>query len=196
MNCPRMVVFVLLAGLRLQAGELSQPAKSDVKICVEAGVGGPWAVMRAEKIATQMFADIGVGIEWYHDRRHCNIPPEEFLDILLSTSASDRQFPGALAYSRLADGVHIVVFYNRVAKMVDPKRVPNLLANVLVHEIAHMLEGISRHSDKGIMKAHWDEADLLQMSSTPLPFTPEDVELIRRGLAQRQIVTRLSLRRE
>ena len=32
------------------------------------------------------------------------------------------------------------------------------------------------------MKAHWDAHDFMQMALTPLPFAPEDIELIQRGL--------------
>jgi len=154
---------------------------------MEAGFGGPWVMRQAEVLAAQIFAGIGVGIGWYHDRRHCKVPPEGFLVILLSTGAPDLQFPGALAYSQLADGVHIEVFYNRVAQMVEPKCVPTLLAHVLAHEIGHMLEGVSRHSDEGIMKAHWDERDFSKMSYQLLSFAPQDVGLIQSGIVKRQM---------
>ncbi len=194
MNCPRMIASVFLAGLTLRASELrptaQHNAQKDVKICMEVGAAPPWVVVQAKSFAAKMFADIGVGIEWYYDRRHCHVPPEEFLVVLLSTGAPDGELPDALAYSRLADRVHIEVFYNRVAKMVDPSQVPNVLAHVLVHEIAHMLEGINRHSTEGVMKAHWDARDFLQMSGRALNFAPEDVELIQRGLAQRETMTR------
>jgi hypothetical protein len=35
------------------------------------------------------------------------------------------------------------------------------------------------------MKAHWDPRDFQEMSWKLLPFTPQDVELIRRGLEAR-----------
>jgi hypothetical protein len=115
------------------------------------------------------------------------VPPEEFLVILVSTGASDSKLPGALAYSQLDDGAHIEVFYNRVVNTVEPRRAPVLLGHVLAHEIAHMLEGVNRHSDEGVMKAHWDERDFIEMSDRNLPFAPEDAELIQRGIMQRRL---------
>jgi hypothetical protein len=64
-------------------------------------------------------------------------------------------------------------------------RVPNLLAHVLVHEITHLIQGINRHSDRGVMKARWDEDDYEQMRSRRLAFTEYDIRLIRLGLEVR-----------
>jgi hypothetical protein len=188
MKFPQAIASVLLGGLSLHANARTQTAPNPVKICMEAGVGALLVVTQGETIATQMFANIGVGVEWYRDDRHCKVPPEEFLVILLSTGAPDSKLPGALAYSRLDGGSHIEVFYNRVVETVEPRRVPILLGHVLAHEIGHTLEGLSRHSEAGVMKAHWDERDFMQMSDKPLPFAPEDAELIQRGVMQRRIL--------
>ncbi len=61
-----------------------------------------------------------------------------------------------------------------------------LLAHVTVPEIAHILEGIVRHSDTGIMKAKWSDSDYREMQRHPPLFVPEDVRLIQEGLARRQ----------
>jgi predicted Zn-dependent protease len=60
-----------------------------------------------------------------------------------------------------------------------------ILGYVLAHEIAHVLQGIARHSATGIMRARWTDNDLRQMGIRVLAFTPEDVQLIRRLLAHR-----------
>lgn len=166
MNVPGVAVFVL-------------------SICMETGAGDHWVIAQAETITTRMYAGIGVGIEWRHSA-NCNAAPGEALIIEISTGAPEYRFPGALAYSSLADGTHIEVFYDRVNKTVEPRRVPSLLAHVLAHEIAHQLEGIGRHSADGVMKAHWDERDFLQMADKPLHFDPADVDLIRRGSSMKR----------
>jgi hypothetical protein len=48
-----------------------------------------------------------------------------------------------------------------------------------------MIQGIDRHSDSGVMKSCWTASDYAEMRSTPLPFTPQDIRLIRLGLATR-----------
>jgi len=81
--------------------------------------------------------------------------------------------------------VHIVVFYDRIVDMYVRSQVALVLGHVLVHEMTHILEGIARHSERGVMKAHWSSADLMQMSRKPLGFEREDIELIRLGMAAR-----------
>jgi hypothetical protein len=67
----------------------------------------------------------------------------------------------------------------------EPRRVPALTADVIAHEIGHILEGVIRHSASGVMKADWDEDDLSQIAWKPLPFAPIDVFLIHQGLLGR-----------
>jgi hypothetical protein len=59
----------------------------------------------------------------------------------------------------------------------------------MAHEIAHVLEGICRHSREGVMKAHWTDADLGEMFARPLPFSFVDAELIHTGFSRRQELT-------
>ena len=46
----------------------------------------------------------------------------------------------------------------------------------------HVLEGVSRHSDRGVMKARWEPADFRAMASRPLPFAAIDVLLIQAAM--------------
>jgi hypothetical protein len=79
-------------------------------------------------------------------------------------------------------GARIYVFVDRVAAMVPPSRIGPLLGHVLVHEITHGLQGVSRHSPRGVMKAHWDTPDFRAMEVHPLPFDDQDVLLIHAGI--------------
>jgi hypothetical protein len=60
-----------------------------------------------------------------------------------------------------------------------------VLAYVLAHELAHVMQGIDRHSASGILKAEWSHQDWELMRNGRLTFTPEDVELIREGLKRK-----------
>jgi hypothetical protein len=53
------------------------------------------------------------------------------------------------------------------------------LAYVMAHEIGHVLQGVSRHSQEGVMKAHTPNAHAL---TSKLRFAHEDVSLIHSGL--------------
>ena len=54
---------------------------------------------------------------------------------------------------------------------------------VLAHELAHVMQGIVRHSESGILKANWSSGDFSEMMYFRLSFTRFDVELIHQGLA-------------
>ena len=58
----------------------------------------------------------------------------------------------------------------------------SLLAYVLAHELAHVMQGLDHHSASGIMKANWSYREYFMMLSRTLTFTAEDVDLIRAGL--------------
>ena len=52
----------------------------------------------------------------------------------------------------------------------------------MAHEITHVLQGISRHSETGLRRARWSPEDYRQLPSKPLLLTPYDVKLIRMGV--------------
>jgi hypothetical protein len=151
---------------------------------------------RAQSVASRMFATAGVKIDW-RDPRSC---PAGAILVSLAEVAPASDHPGAMAYAMPYEGTHIVVFYDRIrirSAGVAPNALPVLLAHVLVHEIAHILQGVDRHSETGVMKACWENLDFSQMRFKPLPFTALDVDLIQRGLDGRNrnaapVVDRLS----
>src|SRR4029079_5847282 len=87
----------------------------------------------------------------------------EGIAITLSDETAAGQHPGEFAYSMPYQGTRIVVFYNRLLTSLRGSRVPSVLGYVLAHEIAHVLQGISRHSASGIMKPKWDPRDYTEM---------------------------------
>ncbi len=46
--------------------------------------------------------------------------------------------------------------------------------------MAHVLQGVGRHSESDIMKAQWNGNDYREMDAGQLAFAVEDVEMIRR----------------
>jgi hypothetical protein len=141
--------------------------------------------VQAKSIAGKMFAKIAVTTRWHDDWHVC---PADALQIWLDANTPVKFFPGALAYARPYEGTQIHVFLDRVIKEPSSKLRPILLAHVMVHEITHILEGVSSHSDRGVMKAQWDSRDFSEMAWRPLPFAMQDVELIHAGLAKRTAI--------
>ena len=83
-------------------------------------------------------------------------------------------------------GDDIRVLYDRVQSLVTPAHEPHLLAYILAHELAHILESTGRHSATGIMKAQWTPEDYADIASGKLTFTSEDIELVHGGAIVRQ----------
>jgi hypothetical protein len=152
-------------------------------VCAEHGTAGPVA-HSAEVLAARMFAKIGVQIEWRAANSCAGI--DNALAVTFSDDTPANRLPGALAYALPYEGTHVVVFYDRITGQVKDAVVPILLAHVLVHEITHILQGVSRHSASGVMKARFSEADHFEMKRKGLCFTKEDIDLIHIGLAWRQ----------
>jgi hypothetical protein len=178
MRITTIITMTALMGLGAQAAE---PA-GDRPVTVCMGVGTTTAETIARKLATRMFADIGVTLDWRNPRA-C---PADAIRIGLTDGHPD-EHRGPLAYALPYEGVHIRVFYDRILRYqrYDPNLVPNLLAHVLVHEITHILQGTERHSGSGVMKANWEVKDFSAMVTKPLRFEDEDIGLIRKGLAVR-----------
>jgi hypothetical protein len=103
------------------------------------------------------------------------------IQVTYSLKTADQVAPRALAYALPFGGVHIKVFYDRVPGKSDISR-SHVLAHILVHEISHILQGIDRHSDSGIMKARWVDADFKQMEAGALAFAGENLLWIHKGI--------------
>jgi hypothetical protein len=140
----------------------------------------------AEVLANEIFAGVGVKIDWRIGRPSRSQRSRQTpIVIEMTTGTPQERLPGALAVALPYEGVHINVFYDRVQEATEPQLTPDVLAHVLVHEITHILQETCRHSGTGVMKARRNHKDYMEMKIKPLSFTEEDVQLIRIGLARR-----------
>ncbi len=175
----RTAMLAMAVAMAVQAG---QARKQNVVVYLENNANVPQDVTnRAQELASSMFASIGVKIDWRIGEPSASSSPGA-IAMSLARNTPKMEMPGALAYAMPHEGVHIVVFWDRMECGLIPTE---LLAHVMVHEITHILEGVSRHSESGIMRAQWTEVDHKTMKTRPLSFAAEDVELIHRGLMTR-----------
>jgi hypothetical protein len=181
MKISNAVMIALLPAAAAGQTKPTTPPAPKVIICLEYG-NDPSVTHHAQIMASGMFAGIGVTTEW-HGNHSC--PARRDIVISLSSGTPQDYRPGVLAEARPYEGIHIRVFYDRIQKSAEPRIVPRLLAHVLVHEITHLLEGEDRHSASGVMKTVFDEHDFQAMRWKPLPFAPEDVQLIHAGIERR-----------
>ena len=139
----------------------------------------------AKTLASMMFAGIRVGLRWY-EPPVCRAGTTDPVFVTLQTLTPKGYFPRALGTALPLEGSHAWVFYDRVRRSYrGDKYVAALLAHVMAHEIAHVLQGSGHHSDSGIMKAQWSDTECARIAYFPLMFTREDEVLIHRGLEER-----------
>jgi hypothetical protein len=177
-----VMTMALVVAASASAGEAAQAQRMERRVAVCSGMGNDFVIPRAQSIAAGMFAGIGIGIEWKSERA-C---PPDAIRITFSYETDRALLSGALAYALPYEGTHIVVFYDRLKDPGRPNRLPGVLAHVMAHEITHILQGIHRHSESGVMKAKWTREDFNEMVFKPLPFTDTDMELIHNGLDARE----------
>jgi hypothetical protein len=180
------------------AGE--HPGKSWYRVNVQltSQVSTPSDLLRdGEEAATTIFAGIHVQLLWAGHAQPASkavggcvdeLPMHDLaVEIVSHAPASFSDVALAMAMPYADSGVRIVIFYDRVEPLLRGHHAPEaaILGYVLAHEIAHVLQGIARHSEVGIMRAHWTDNDFKQMGIRALTFTAEDVQLIRQRLALR-----------
>jgi hypothetical protein len=125
-------------------------------------------------MASDIFAGAGVKLSWRPGFKGC---PRQGILITMMNQTPPAMHPRALAYATPYEGTHIWIFYDRVAQS-GRSLLPFLLTNVIVHEVAHVLQGTVRHSEQGIMKAHWSQDDFNSMLRRELTFNTDDIDLI------------------
>jgi hypothetical protein len=86
-------------------------------------------------------------------------------------------------------GYFAYVFYDRVQELAVRQRLGHaLLADVMAHEIGHLLLGSNSHSVSGIMCSHWNNDQLRSIGEGAMAFVPSQSKMMRNRLRTRQIV--------
>ncbi len=163
-----------------------QPHAPGVTIhLLQSGMAVPVAVLgRAQLVVTNIFASIGVPVEWRTLGRTAGGEAVVTIEMQFDYGMPVTFQPGALAYAMPygIGGTRIHVFSDRVLHVSSRELAGPYLGHVMAHEITHVLQGINRHSAEGVMKEHWSIHDFYEMEFRPLQFATEDVELIHAGL--------------
>jgi hypothetical protein len=179
----RLKALVMAVGLTAAAAGAEDRKTSvgrDVAICMQQ-IGNP-RVREASRIATRIFGDIGIRLEW-RPLTKCPVAADA-VHVSLSSETPKEAATHALAYAFPIEGRRIVILQNRV-EAISYGRFSQVLAYVLVHEISHIFQGSLRHSPTGIMKARWTRNEFCHITDHSLSFTDEDVDLIYDGLDSR-----------
>jgi len=184
-----LVPILISAALsHAQSGFESKASKVNAYVQFTIGELPPQMVFAAEAMASRIFTEAGVCINWRMGWSKRNREKQPILIDIASDVAETSPRDG-LAYAWVFEGVHITIFWDRVKRAASHGTATSLLAHVLVHEITHILQGTEHHSMHGIMKARWTSEDIWQMARKPLGFDRRDLGLIQRGPVIRRAVT-------
>lgn len=139
---------------------------------------------RAKELASGLMERAGVQLRWSQPQPGC-----ENIEIQMDPDAPSGFQRESLAYAlpfAKGPGPRIHIFRDRLpdGRGIQPHV---LLAYVIVHEIVHVLDGMNRHSEGGVMKARWDYADYLAMGHRTLTFSAEDLYWIREHFHSTQL---------
>lgn len=135
--------------------------------------------------ADALFAEVGVKVHWHLFDRNTPAPPPGAFTVHVIRFASEKATPAALATTRLS-ACAITIFADRIlhrSESAHPSVRNKMLAYVMAHELAHAIQGISRHSNQGILKAAWTNADFADMLFDEFKFSYFDAALIRQRAA-------------
>ena len=185
--------MILMAAATMAVTTAAPKAASAEKLTVyltdQANVD-PCLKSTAKAQAQQIFARYGISLRWKDGRRPAsNFDGSIAIELVHNAPSLDLATAHALAHAKMKEGVSIAVFWDRIRYKHHAAAV---LAHVFVHEITHLLQGVPRHSETGIMKGNWNRLDFAAMvpgatqGVEPLQFETEDLELIREGLANRK----------
>jgi hypothetical protein len=174
-----------LGWMVMAAAMVARGAPVDVTAYVR--MEGRFQLWAAQRMANEILGRAGVTVGWEKGWPAAGGTRGVAVRILLSETTPEELLPGALAVAYPYSGCakSITVFLNRIRQLTQGRfrEETSLLGYVLAHEIAHVLQGVDRHSDGGVMKAVWSLEDRAAIFKGRLEFLPEDIHLIRLGVA-------------
>lgn len=147
------------------------------------------AMGRAQGIVLDAYAEIGIRVVWHSASSlpsDCvQTPMHRQIVFDLSTGAAGRS-QGALAFANpySKKGACVTLLIDRLKDSAErnPDTTGIVMGHVLAHEIGHVLQGIARHSETGLMKERWSVKEIQEMWRARLRFTAYDAELIMESL--------------
>ena len=157
----------------------------------------PPTLLRAEKVATQVFAASGISLDWlncggpaepgtaqaacneasFPSHLHIRIRPRS---LNLEPSTIGLSYSGQDGAGRQAD-----IFYAGISLLEQTNHADSgvLLGKVIAHELGHLLLGPDSHAPSGLMRPLWNADDLSCAGAGQLLFTRAQSQKLRARLA-------------
>ena len=182
-----------LASWDASAREIEAGIEPEVTVYLVGGHAVPLPLLtQGKQTASKILAQAGVRLRWAPGtpdaasaRRETSRSARTII-LTLAERAPQGLPPGALALALPygGDPGSVTVFCDRIEGLLRAIQVgPGaVFGHVLAHEIIHVLQRVARHSETGVMQAHWTRADYSAMAAKPLSLAALDVTLIRTAL--------------
>jgi len=154
----------------------------------------------AEEGARQIFLRAGVDVAW----RNCSklLATEQtkaapcgsigaghvVAEILPHANSEQLRFRlevlGTAHITNKKESFYCFLFYDRIERLAGSRSLKTkLLANVLAHEVGHLIMDSNTHSLSGIMSGRWDGDGLRQISQGGMSFQPSESRIMRQRLS-------------
>lgn len=202
-----LLLFVVTTPDLLEAAQPSgtgSQGENQIRIRVYDYAGVSEDVLRkAEDVTTGIFQKVGVDLVWFtcarngkfSDKASCPDAMDR-TDLILNIvpHSMSKGLRGKDEVEGLAvDGPdefsgHAWVFFDR-AKEVAAKHLlnlPNVLGNLVAHELGHLLLGSCSHSKTGLMRAGWSREEFIAANRGELGFSGPERERILKGVVARR----------
>lgn len=200
-NLQRVAIALAVAGHALsiaaaEANSASAAATRDsvvIAVYNQAEVSQK-TVLKAEKIASEIFRDAGIETQWINcdvlaesrDSSSCSrIPASVRFDLHILRSSLDlpKEVLGLAFVPTEGMGRHADLFYDSVARMQKSSSVDGyvILGHVAAHELGHLLMG-KAHTTWGLMRANWTHEDLSDAARGQLLFSKEQAGRLKAGI--------------
>jgi hypothetical protein len=190
MKPPRILIYASLT-VRLAAGADLGSTGDCVTIYVANPFNVPWiAVNSARATTTNIFRDIGVSVHWAQSPNGRREQTCAAVEVRFDPESPATLRPGAMAYAQIRrnNGPQVHILTDRIFhSSPNPSELRYqgaLLGHVIAHEVGHVLEGVARHSEQGLMKENWTFQEVLGMAAKNLPFASIDANLIHAGISR------------
>jgi hypothetical protein len=184
-----MLLTVGFAGVGRSAGAETRSEPLVIRVAIVNQANVPSSVLAgAEGEAARIFTAAGMKLMWV-DRLFDGEYPL-YVNIVAGPFAEAHLNPGVLGAapgSARGLGSLAYVFYSRVQQFSDLHAVdPGLVMGlVIAHELGHVLLHDKLHTAAGLMRAEWDDHQMLIAKMGGLLFSKQDAATIRQGVAAR-----------
>ena len=184
-------LIAILAGGAPAAASRPLPERPHIVVDVVNGFSVSLGIIRdGQSRVAAIYGAIGVTVIWVDT--YVDHPDVCMVKIVGEGGAERVKAPPdavGMAFSNDEGGGGLVyVFYDRIEHVSDRNQLDSsaMLGAAIAHELGHLLLPTGSHSERGLMRAGWNRADILTADGAGLRFTAEQGTLIRARLESRR----------